>query len=893
MNALLADAMAGRGSALVLHGQPGVGKSALLADTVTRAEGLRVLRTRGVESESPLAFAAVQRLLRPVMGAAERLPEPQARALRVVFGQVDAGSADRFLVFLAVLSLLAEAAEEAPVLAVVDDAHWLDDASAAALRFAARRLETERVAMLFGARTGDVRTFDIGDLPALALTGIDPESAGALLRDRTGATVPAGVRNVLLAGTGGNPLALVELAEVLSADQLAGRAPLPDRLPLTGGVERAFLDRCRRLPSDAQTVLLVAAADDSGRLATVRSAAAGLGAEEEALEAAERSGLLGIGDGVVELRHPLVRSAVYGAATSTERRRVHGALAGAMPDDDDRRAWHLAASVAGPDESVVAALDGAAERAVRRGGHEAASATWERAAELSADPEERALRLYRAALSAWLAAAPARARVLAGAALALGAGPALRADVHRVLAHVEFHDGSLDEAHRMLLRAAGEVAPHDSRRAADLAMLAAALGAFGARSGSAVRPSELVPEPAADAPARDRSLAALVAGLEAVAVADWDRSTPALRRAVDLAGGLSDDTDEDLLLNLGIAAWPLGDDEAALRLQDRLLATARANGAVVLVVHALTRRNLPELATGRWAAARAGATEARTIAENSGQPVLAAWPAAVLALLAVLGGETDAAEEHLATVDRIAAAHPLGIVTELVGDLTRWARGLREPGGRGLHHLEQISSTGVGQLAALDRIEAAVHAGRHDLARRWVDELAACARGTGAAWAEAAVEHGRALLAEGEEALPHFDRALAAHARSPRTPDRARTELAYGSFLRRARRRVAAREHLRAALAVLDDLGAEPLAERARQELRASGETARRRDVGAAPALTSSERQIAGLVREGLSNRDIAGRLFVSPRTVDFHLRNVFSKLGVSSRTELAALPLE
>jgi DNA-binding CsgD family transcriptional regulator len=892
VNALLAEAAAGRGGALVLSGQPGVGKSALLADTAARAEGLRVLRTRGVESESPLAFAAVQRLLRPILGAAARLPEPQARALRVVFGEADGGSADRFLVFLAVLSLLAEAAEEAPVLAVVDDAHWLDDASAAALLFAARRLETERIAMLFGARTGDVRVFDGGDLPALALTGIDADSAQALLRDRAGVAVPAAVRDALLAGTGGNPLALVELSEALSADQLAGRAPLPERLPLTEGVERAFLDRYRRLPADARTVVLVAAADDSGRAAAVRAAAAELGAGDAALESAERSGLLGIHDGAVELRHPLVRSAVYGAATSTERRRAHRALAAAMTGDDDRRAWHLAASVEEPDETVVAALDGAAERAVRRGGHEAASATWERAAELSADPERRAARLHRAALSAWLAAAPARARVLADAALALPADPALRADLHRVVVHLHFHSGSLDEAHRMVLQAAADVAPHDARRAADLALLGAALGAFGARSGSPIRPSDLVPEPGPGAPARERSLPALVRGLEALAVEDWRRAGPALRRAVDLVDELDDDADEDLLLNLGVACWPLGDDEAALRIQDRLLASSRAHGAVVMVSHALTRRNLPELATGRWAAAATGAGEALAVADNSGQPVLAAWPAAVLAVLAAVRGAGEEADRQLATVDRISEAHRLGIVTELVGDLARWARGLREPGAAGLHHLEQISSTAVRNLVAIERMEAAVHAGRLDVAARWVDDMAAYADGTGAAWAEAATLHGRALLADGEAAAALFERALEAHARATRTPDRARTHLAYGSFLRRARRRVDARAHLRAALDLFEDLGAEPLAERARQELRASGETARRRTVDEVPALTPSESQIAVLVREGLSNRDIAARLFVSPRTVDFHLRNVFSKLGVTSRTELATLPL-
>jgi hypothetical protein len=418
--ALVDGARGGRGGALVVRGQPGVGKSALLGDTAVHADGMTVLRTQGIESESPLAFAALQRLLRPVMHCADRLPELQARALRAALGEGTGGDADRFLVFLAALSVLAEAAEDRPVLALVDDAHWLDEASAAALLFVARRLDNERIALLFGARDGDVRQFDSGDLPTLVLGGLDPAAAGRLLAGRAGVPVPTRVCEALTAGTGGNPLALAELAGVLTADQLAGTAPLPARLPLTGGVERAFLDRYRRLPEMAQAVLLTSAADDSGRVAVVRAAAARLGADDDGWAAAERSALLRVQGPAVELRHPLVRSAVYGAATSTERRRAHRALAEALAGgtDVDRRAWHLAASVDEPDDAVVAELDRAAERAAGRGGQEAAASAWERAAELTADAEDRARRLYAAARAAWLAAQPLRARALCDAAIA-------------------------------------------------------------------------------------------------------------------------------------------------------------------------------------------------------------------------------------------------------------------------------------------------------------------------------------------------------------------------------------------------------------------------------------------------------------------------------------------
>ena len=587
-----------------------------------------------------------------------------------------------------------------------------------------------------------------------------------------------------------------------------------------------------------------------------------------------------------------MRSAVYGGSTSTERRRAHRALATALAGgaDADRRAWHLAASVDEPDDAVVAELDGAAERAAGRGGQEAASAAWERAAELSVEPEGRARRLFLAAWAAWRVGRPDRAHVLADAASALTQEPSLLADVRGLLGHLEFHSGSLDRAYGMVLDAAAEVAPHDASRALELTMLAAALGAFGARWETAVSPIDLLPETVGES-ARERCLADLTRGLVAVSRADWRRASECLGRAVARSGELSTARDEDVLLNLGLAAWPLGDDDVALRLQDRLLAHARETGAVVMVVHALTRRSLPELATGRWDDAGRGATEALTLAENSGQPVLAAWPAAVLAVLAAFRGAAGDVDEHAATVDRLVASFSLGVVTDLVTDLVRWARGLRDAHtpGAGLPHLEQIESVTMRHLAAIDRCEAAVRAGRSDLAVAWVEELAAYADGSATDWAHAAVQHGRALLADGATAEGHFRRALEFHGSSARTPDRARTELAFGSFLRRSRRRVDARTHLRAALEVFEALGAELWAERARQELRASGETARRRDVDDAPALTPSERQIAALVREGLSNRDIAGRLFVSPRTVDFHLRNVFAKLGVASRGELAA----
>jgi DNA-binding CsgD family transcriptional regulator len=890
--ALLEAARTGSGGALVVRGVAGSGKSTLLDDARTGASDLRVLRTSGVESESPLAFAALQRLLWPLRGHIDALPAPQAAALHAALGEA-AGEGDRFLTFLGTLSLLADAAERTPVLAVVDDAHWLDDASAAALLFAARRLQDERVALLFAARDGDARRFDAPDLPTVVLGGMTGSDADVLLAVRDGVVVDPSVRDQLVNSTGGNPLALVELAGVLTAEQLSGRAPLPSTLPLTGGVERAFGDRYRRLDEPAQRFLLVAAADDTARLTVVRAAADRLAADDAALDVVERSGLLHIDGDTVALYHPLVRSAVYRAATSAQRRAAHRALADVLSGDADRRAWHLAAATDRPDETVVAALDGVAERAAGRGGHEAAAAAWARAAELTPGGEDRGRRLYLAASSAWQGAHPSRAAALAQAAAADISDPLLRARLLVLQGQIEWNTRSLNDGYDLVLQAAQAVAEVDAGMAAQLAMLAASLSAFGARSPRPFDPAMLVPEPAPDAPSRVRAAWALLHGFGAVTGGDWATAAASFRCAFALTD--ADPVDDHVLQpNLGIAAMLIDDDEHGLRLHEQQLTAARGSGALNMVEHALTRGFFFQIATGAWSKAAGAAAEALPLTASTGHPGMTALPTAELALVAALRGD-DAADRHLDEVTGIRQAHPVGITDRLAVDLTHWARGLRMAAQPAIavHHLQQIGGPALRRMAALDLFDAAVRGGRLDVAGAWLAELEQFAAGTGAPAAVAVVEHGRALLAGEGEAATHFARALAAHTDSPRLPDRARTHLAFGEYLRRVRRRVDAREHLRAALALFEDLGATSFAERAATELRASGETARRREVGTATDLTAQERQVAGLVRQGLSNRDVAAQLFVSPRTVDFHLRNVFSKLGVASRAELTALPLE
>ncbi len=882
--ALLDAARRGAGGALVLRGIAGSGKTTVLVDAIDGADGMRVLRTSGVESESPLAFAALQRLLRPLTDRITGLPAPQRASLRVVLGEAE-GEGDRFLAFLGTLNLLADAADDQPVLVAIDDAHWLDQASAAALLFVARRLNAERVAMLFAARDGEVHRFDADDLPALSLGGLVGDAAGAVLAARAGGRVDRGVRDRLVAETGGNPLALGELAAGLRPDQLTGTAPLPAALPVTGGVERGFLHRIRRMDDAAQRYLLVVAADDTARVAVVRDAAARLAADDTALDAVERSGLLRVDGDELTLFHPLVRSAVYGAATSAQRRAAHRALAEVLGDDPDRCAWHMAASADRADDEAAAALDTVAERATARSAPVAAASAWARAAELSADRSARVARTAAAAQAAWLAAQPVRARSLAEAALAETPDPLLRADLHRLRARVEWNVGSPLVAHRILLETADEVLALDPERARAMTMLAAAVGSF-APGGTEDMPPRIAAlgDPETAPPGDPQRVARLLAGFVAIRDGQFDVAAAELHPEF---GAWDTGRARDLVANIGVAALHLGDDRTILDLHAAQLGRARDAGALVAIVHELTRRAFGEFAVGDWAAVAAGAAESLDLATGSGQPALTRLPHAWLALIAAARDKPGGAAEHLAAID---SGPSPGVTGPIVTDLGRWSRALLAdtPAGA-LRYLQPLGGV-VGRLAAFDRLETAVRGERPDLARTWITELDSFGTAVGARWALGAACFGRGLLHDGD-VVGEFEAAIEHAEAAGHRFEQARGQLSYGEYLRRARRRVDARTHLRAALAVFDEVGAGRWTARAAQELRASGETARRRDTVGAPELTAQERQVSSLVRQGLSNKDAAARLFVSPRTVDFHLRNVFGKLGVASRAELIALP--
>ena len=897
LGALVDGARDGTAGAVVLRGDPGVGKSALLEALAAEAADVTLLRTQGLEAEAPLPFAALHRLLLPLTRLRAQLPSPQARALGVAFGEDDGPSVEPFLVGVATLSLLTSAGEEGPVLCIVDDAHWLDPASAGALLFCARRLGADRVAVVFAARDGAAGRFEATGVDEVVLGGLDEDASRALLADQLGQSAAAGVVDRLVQEARGNPLALLELPHELDTAQLAGAASLPAQLHLTERVEKAFLDRSRRLPEPVQQVLLLAAADDSGRLDVVREAARRLALDEHAVRAAVDSGLLVHSDDAVALRHPLVRSAMYQAAGDGDRRRAHRALADALNSsgEADRAVWHRAYAATGRgndlDDGLVDALADVGARSGRRGGYVAALAAYERAASLSTDPARRAGLTFAAARSAWACGQAKRARALLDTARGMTEDPVLLCDMASLRGHIEVNIGSAPEGHRIFVEAAHAVHEVDPGRALQMGVLAAVMRTFGADSGTPLRFQDLLTATAGDDSVRTRCLRAMLVSMTEVADDRWTAAVDALALALSLG---EDVDDRDVLWNLANAALQLGNDEGQRRFYSHALSRARESGAVTAVIYCLQRLCFVQFAAGDHLAVRISAEEALALGESIGQPAMTALPVAWLTLLAAHQG-SDEYGDLAARLDTVVAAHPLGITADPVHDLTRWAAAVRATGGGdtagALHQFSRIRLSFVARMVATQRLEAASRAGDSAQARAWTDELEEFADQAAQSWARSAVAFGRAVT-EDSDVEKSFQRALVEGEGSARPLDVARIELAYGEWLRRQQRRVDARQHLRHALDTFTDVRASAWSSRAEQELRASGETARKRDPSTQLQLTPMERKVAQLVSSGMSNKDVAAQCWISPRTVAFHLRNVFTKAGVTSRGELAQLDL-
>ena len=893
--ALLGAAREQRGGALVIRGEGGVGKTALLTEVEAGATGMTILRAVGVETEAELPFASLHQVLAPGLERIDRLPAPQAAALRGAFGLSAERVDDRFLISLGALGVLADLADERPLLVVVDDAQWLDRPSAEALGFIARRLVAEPIAVLIAAREGEVRRFEGPGIPERRLRGLDRAAARALLDARPGGAPAPHVAEQLVTMTGGNPLALVELPELLDAGQLAGRDPLPEHLPLTGRLEHAFVDRARGLGDGARAVLAVAAAEDTGELGVVVDAAALLGAGPADIEEAERSGLVRISGHRIELRHPMARSALQRGLSFSLRQSAHAALAEVLrgEDDADRRAWHRAAASLTADEEIAVELERTAERAGARSGHAAAAAALERAAQLSTDEPARVRRLVGAAEAAWQAGRAPLAQALADQAEARCDSDALRTRILSVRAAIAVVRGRPADAHAILLEAATRTS--DPVAGADLLLRA---GEAAALSGDLAGVAE----------ADDRS-AGLPAGVSAdgrawlsgVRFAMFGRYTEAvpLLRVASAAG---DDTDDPrhLVWSANADTW-LGDHDLTLARQSRAIELARARGAFATLAVALTRRAALLAWLGRVNDAWGDGEEALRLTEEAGLENSVGQAHAVMAIVAALRGDEGTCRAEGDRALALAARRGLTPVWETatfaIAEL-ELGRGEYEAALARLTPLaadpETSSRSPIACYATVPPLaDAAGHAGHPEVAFGAVERLERWADATGAAWARPMALRCRGMLAGGDEAVALFEQSLALEGGASSAGTRARTQLALGEALRRGGRRSDARVHLRAAMSTLEGLGATLWSERARDELRATGESIRRSDPGAADALTPQERRIARFVSEGASNKEVASQLFLSPKTIEYHLGKVFQKLGVGSRSDLVALGAE
>jgi DNA-binding CsgD family transcriptional regulator/tetratricopeptide (TPR) repeat protein len=891
---LLDAARAGQSGVLVMRGVPGIGKTALLEDAIESATGFRVARVVGVESEMELAFAALQQLCGPMLDRADRLPVPQRDALGVAFGLRAGDVPDRFLVGLAALSLLSEAAVERPLLCVIDDAHWLDRVSAQVLGFVARRLLAEPVALVVATREPGE---GFSGLPELLVEGLRTGDARELLSSVAWGQLDERVQDRILAETGGNPLALLELPQALTVAELAGGFGVLDSRGLPGRIEESFRRRLEVLPADSRQLLLVAAADPVGEPALMWRAAwrLGIGAQAAAAaEAAEAAGLVMIGERVT-FRHPLVRSAVYRAASPPERRAAHQALAEATDHgvDPDRRAWHSAQATLEPDERVAAELERQAGSAQARGGLAAAAAFFERSAELTLQPGRRAERTLAAAQAKHLAGAFDAALRLVAAAEAGPLDDFQRARLSLLRGQIAFASSRGSDAPPLLLTAARQLEPLDVRLARETYLEALSAAVFAGRLalGGGVREVAEAARAAPPSPPRVRPPDLLLDGLAALITQGFAAAAPLLKRAVAIFRSADVSTEEELRwLGLGCSAAGLvWDYESWDVLSARLVKVAREAGALTALRMAYSTRALVHLCAGDFtdAASLVAEAESVTAAMGSGIAVLHA----AVALAALRGREAEAAVLiELATKDvhRRGSGQGLSLIhwaiAVLCNSLGRYEQALAAA--------QQASEDSQAQLisnwAIAELIEAATRTGMSERTAGALDRLSEMARASGTDWALGIEARSRALITDGENAEVFYGEAIDRLGRAGLGMELARAQLLYGEWLRRRRRRHDARDPLRSAYETFDSIGAEAFAARARTELRATGGQARERTVDARDALTPQEALIARLAGRGASNPEIAAQLFISRATVAYHLRKVFVKLGVTSRDQLA-----
>ena len=893
---LLDRARGGSGGCVVIRGEPGVGKTELTEEVIRRAHGFQVTTARGVESESELAFAGLATLTRPCLGRIDDLAPPQRRAISSALALSDEPTGSAYAVYLAFLSLLALAAEDEPQLIVVDDLQWIDRPSSSAILFAARRLSADRVATVLAARTGEgAAGYDLRDLPEILLGGLPPAAAQLLLSHYYPDVVDT-VAEALTRATGGVPLALVEVPRLLSESQRGGQAPLMDPIPVGNRVQDAFRRTLATLPQMCLEALVVLAADERGSPETLARALENMDSSLTAIEPAIRAAVVREVGGGLAFRHPLLRSAVYHGAPGDVRRRAHLALADAIGGTfPERRAWQLAAASAMPDEAVAAGLADAGRAASRRGAHASAAAAFDRAAELTPDRPVRARRLLEGAEAARIGGLPERGLGLLDRALALDPDPALRAEVQLTRGRILFHYGSLQEAFELCTDEARRVESIDPERAARLL-----IEACWTRS------------PAADIPVgvevaeRAYSLGRRVGGstevmtamvlAEAVLLAGRGREARSLLKANKAALEARPSPLSPPFSPTSAMCYQAAEDwEFAGSLFHSQVVAARELAAPGLLSFVLTSRADFHFRTGEWTAAYADGTEALALARDVPAFTILAYVLTNLARVEA-GLGLEAAIRHADEGEQLGSRHGHRSLIQCA----QAARGLFHLGSGNIEMaITELAQTdrlwelsGVREPNALqwmpDLVEAYARAGRTEQAQRQLVKLEQQAEGSAGRWATAVAARGRGLLLEtGFEAA--LTDALALHATAPTPFEEARTELVFGERLRRAGRRAEARPHLRAALSTFHRLGARDWARRAQVELGGSVEHPER-GRPASDHLSPHELQIALQVAGGATNAEAAAALFVTRKTVEFHLRNVYRKLGIRSRTELAAL---
>jgi len=888
------EVRSGHSAALVIRGEAGVGKSALLRFVAERGgANLRIAEIAGVESEVELPYAGLHQLCAPMLGGLDALPVPQRAALQVAFGLTDGQAPDRFLIGLAALSLLAHVAQDQPLLCLVDDAQWLDDASAQVLGFVARRLVAESVGMVFAVRTrADEHPF--AGLPEIQLGGVSDEDARALLSTVVPGRLDERVRDRIVAETGGNPLALLELPRGMSAAELAAGFGLPEAGGIPAQIEDHYSARVRRMPAETQRLMLLAAADAVGDAITVWRAAETLAIRPDALAPASAEELLEIGSRV-RFRHPLVRSAVYRAAPEPERRAAHRALALATdPErDPDRRAWHRAQAATTPDEELAAELERCAARAQTRGGLSAAAALLERAASLTPDPRARVNRKFAAAQCQLQAGAFDAALALLAEAESEAVDDFAYARVDLLRGLVAAASSTGGEAPHLLLLAAQRLEALDVTLARQTyldawgaALFAGHLAAAGGDIAQVSVAARAAPRPVTPMGPFDQ----LLDGFATLTTDGRAAATPLLRAAVHAL--LTDDlAAEEDWLHWGVlassAAVTLWDFEAWSSTSSRQIDLAREVGALAMLSIALNGHGMIAAWRGDFDAAAALVAEDDALKQATGTRMA---PYGAMLLAAYQGRATEASQLIAETIeDSVVRGEGLGV------DLARWTAAVFNNGLSRHDEALAMATPADSDVPGLyisswmlpERVEAAVRCGQMEVADAAARELAESVGSSNSDWGFGVNARCRALMASDEDAERWYRDAIEQLSRTTIRTELARSHLVYGEWLRRQNRRVDAREQLRAAHEMFLAMGADGFAERARRELVATGEHVRKRSDETRSELTSQEDHIARLARDGRTNQEIAAELFISSRTVEWHLRKVFSKLGIRSRREL------